>query len=290
MKALSLADVQRLISEEPFLAWWSQLKQAHRDNEEAESQYDEAMTQAKVQEFRADFTQEKAITMLDRAGQSENAAATLLEQASRLDNSSFKLVSDFEKQRIRNSFFWDKLNVAEKNFEEKQSTSERAVARSAFDEATLAYNRESVRKESLWLDVEKVWSQSLETRLLVSDHQVSAKKSRKHAEVLFRSAEEHKIQWSGLQSHAEEAQKALELTHEKIASLLRDVSLRFECVVSENFIFYRHARDQKKAICVSLIQDSENYNIPVSPLSVYIAERKGGVDGPYSLTVPPIKP
>lgn len=286
MKAKRLSEVRALVAHPEFQDWWHQLQAARAEHRAALERYDELLSQTTLTEFRAELTQKNAIDTLYRAGESEDAAAKMLFEATGLENRSFQAIAEFEEQRYRVSELWYRLGAAEKDLEEKQEQYEKAKAKRGDGDLKLAekahraakdlYERESALKNRLWDQVEGIWDKSAEVGLLVTEHRAQGKKVRRQAESLFALAEQRKLKGKQLRAEAEAAAAAVDGASGQIDALLGQAKDRFGCSAGVEFLYFRQ-RDQKLAYCVALVEDSENYNIEVRPLSIYSVDRQRGV-------------
>jgi hypothetical protein len=287
MKPKRLSEVRALLTQPDFQDWWAQLVKAREELASAQERYDELLSQTNLMEFRAELTQKNAIDTLYRAGECEDAAANMLFEATELENRSFRVISDFEEQRFRVSELWYRLGASEKDLDEKReehakqkqkkTEAELKSAERAHRVAADDYERETARKSRLWEEVERIWSKSAEVNLLVAEQRARGKKIRKEAEGLFALAEERKLKTKQLRAEAEGAAQTVEGGKARIKTLLDQVRERFGCAAGTDFLYFRQRDSQKAAYCVPLIEDHENYNVEVKPLSVYSVDRQRGV-------------
>ncbi|HUB09234.1 MAG TPA: hypothetical protein VMB50_19680 [Myxococcales bacterium] len=307
MKVKALAEVRELVASADFQGWWEELSRTRVAEVVAADRFDELLTQSTLLDFRAELAQKNAIDTLYRAGSCEDAAAKLVAEATDVENRSFEVVAGYEEQRFHVSEIWYRLGAAEKALEElrervavdrgalEQAGADRAKLREA--ESILAeaevdlrkaekehrqihddYERETQRKLRLWDEVERLWASSAEMNLLVSEKRAEGRKIRKRAERLFKEAEERKTRSKALRADADQQSAERARHSERLAQLLQQARERFGCAVGEEFLYWRQREDQSGAYCVSLIDDSEDYNIELKALGIYRAEKQRGVE------------
>lgn len=276
-----LSEVRSLIASEDFQQWWQQWVAGRNAVADTEAKYDELLAQSTLIDFRAELTQKNAIDTLYRAGELEDAAATKMVEADELENKSFEGISAFEEQRFRVSEHWYRLGAVEREHEEaiadKWPEEPLRDIERAHRMAQEDYERELARKARLWDDVEKLWARSAEVSLLVAEKRSGARKGRKEAEALFAIAADRKKRAHELKAEVERVAKELEDARGKQAALLRVAGERLGCTPGDDFLYFRQKGDQKLAIAISLIDDTENYNIEVRPLGIYTVDRQRGV-------------
>ncbi|HYR55067.1 MAG TPA: hypothetical protein VEM39_03060 [Myxococcaceae bacterium] len=287
MKPKRVDEVVALIAQPEFQSWWAELQRARAELKTAQQRHEEMLSEASLTEFKAELLQKNAIDTLYRAGECEDAAATMMFEGTELENRSFRAVSDFEEQRFKVSDFWYRLGTAEKLLDERRETL--ASARTKKSETDLKgaeqahrvareeYDRETARKNQLWEEVERIWAKSAEANLLVAEQRVRAKRIRREAEALFALAEERKQQSGILRAEAERASALCQTTETALRAVLDQAQREFECSAGTDFLYFRYKDDQKLALCVSLIEDRDNYNVVLLPLSIHRVGRQRGV-------------
>jgi len=287
MKPKRVDEVVALIAQPEFQSWWAELQRARAELKTAQQRHEEMLSEASLTEFKAELLQKNAIDTLYRAGECEDAAATMMFEGTELENRSFRAVSDFEEQRFKVSDFWYRLGTAEKLLDERRETL--ASARTKKSETDLKgaeqahrvareeYDRETARKNQLWEEVERIWAKSAEANLLVAEQRVRAKRIRREAEALFALAEERKQQSGILRAEAERASALSQTTETALRAVLDQAQREFECSAGTDFLYFRYKDDQKLALCVSLIEDRDNYNVVLLPLSIHRVGRQRGV-------------
>lgn len=281
MKQKRLAEVRALVEGESFSSWYAQLEAARQALAAAERHHEEALAQTTLMEFRAELAQKNAIDTLYRGGEHEDAAATMLAETTDLENRSFKGVADFEEQRYRASEAWYRVGAAEKNLEEarelKRSPAEVAEFERLHKQASSEYERENGKKARLWDEVERLWAHSAEVGLLVAEQRSLSTRVRKKAEALFAAAEDRKQKARELKDESEAQAAALDAARARVSALKEQAKERFGCAVGEDFLYFRHADDQRAAWAVALVQDGESFNVEVQPRAVYLVDRQKGV-------------
>jgi hypothetical protein len=287
MNTKRLNEVMALIAQPDFQRWWAELLKHRAEQEDAQRRYDELLAEAALMEFRAESSQKNAIDTLYRAGECEDAAATMLAEGTELENRSFRAVSDFEEQRYKVSEIWYRLGATEKMAEERReahgrhpnrkSEADLETSQRALQQAREDYDRETAVRNELWSKVEQIWTQSLEVNLLVSEQRLRGKRIRKQAEGLFALAEEQKRGGARLRAEAEAASARCEAAQAAVLHCVRQAGELFACTAGSDFLYFHQRDAQKTALCVSLIEDRESYNLEVTPLSVYLVDRQRGV-------------
>ncbi len=306
MKVKSLGEVRDLIGSPEFRDWWDGFQEERSAEARAAERFDELLAQSTLMDFRAELAQKNAIDTLYRAGAAEDTAAKLIADATELENRSFEVVAAYEEQRFKVSEIWYRLGAAEKAMEdarERLEAARAAVQRIGDDrerrreaEARVSaietelrkaerdhrqihddYEREARGKLRLWEEVERMWSGSAELNLVVAEKQAEASKVRKRAERLFSEAEERKRRAQALRGEADEQSRSKTEHADRLAQLLKEARERFGCAAGTEFLYWRQRDDQQGAFCVSLIDDSDDYNIEVNALGTYRVEKQRGV-------------
>lgn len=287
MKPRRLSELRTLLAHPDFQSWWEALQKARNALAAARAQYEELLSQTTLTEFRAELTQKNAIDTLYRAGELEDTAATLAAEAQEIENESLRVVSHFEEQRYKASEFWYRLGAAEKTRDEaaealkktrtKRTEADLEAAERTVRSASEAYDREFLRRNELWDEVERLWTRSAEVSLLVSEHKLRGRRIRREAETLFTLAEERKLRGRALRHEAEQASAAVDAAEREIKQLLDGVRERFGCANGSDFLYFRLKDHPKLAYAVSLIEDLENFNVEVWPLGIYSVDRQRGV-------------
>lgn len=287
MKPKRVDEVVALIAQPEFQSWWAELQRARAELKRAQQRHEEMLSEASLTEFKAELLQKNAIDTLYRAGECEDAAATMMFEGTELENRSFRAVSDFEEQRFKVSEVWYRLGTAEKELDErrealavsknKKTETELKAAEQAHRVAREGYDRETARKNQLWEEVERIWARSAEANLLVAEQRVRAKRIRREAEALFALAEERKQHSGILRAEAEKASALCQTTETALRAVLDQAQRKFECTAGADFLYFRYNEDQKLALCVSLIEDRDNYNVVLLPLSIHRVGRQRGV-------------
>ncbi len=287
MKPKRLSEVRDLIAGQEFERWWTEVQKARAASDQAQQHYDQLLSEATLIEFRAELSQKNAIDTLYRAGECEDAAATMVFEATELENRSYRAVADFEEQRYKVSELWYRLGASEKMLDEKREEHARTKGKKSEVElraterahraAADEFEKETGRRNRLWEEVERIWARSAEVNLLVAEQRVRAKKIRKDAEALFALAEEGKQQSVALRAQADAASSQRDVAQDRVRSILDQAREMFGCAVGSEFLYFQQKDNQKMAFCIALIEDHENYNVEVSPLSIYLIDRQRGV-------------
>lgn len=304
IKARRLGEIRELLGSAEFVGWWDTLSQARHQHAEVVAQYDELLTQAMLMDFRAELAQKNAIDTLYRSGEHEDAASALLAESTELENLSFKSVSDFEELRYRTSETWYRLGAAERQMDElregiaqlgKQREKAQGGARREAEarlsakehELRLAersyrqlhadYEREAAKKTRIWDEVERIWARSAEMSLTMAEKKMQARKVRREAEALFAQAEERKQRAQKLRAESEQLALVRDQAAQKVAGVLALARERFACATGDEFLYFRERDQANRAFAVSLVADSQTFNIEVKPLGVYTVDRGRGV-------------
>jgi hypothetical protein len=287
MKSKRLSEVVSLISQPDFQSWWAEFQKRRTELQVAQKRYEESLAEASLTEFKAELLQKSAIDTLYRSGESEDTAATLLFEGTELENRSYRAVSDFEEQRFYVSELWYRLGACEKALEErreaqpkmngKKAEAELKAAEHAHRAAREDYDRETERRNQLWDEVERIWAKSAEVNLLVAEHRVRAKSIRKEAEALFALAEEEKRRSADLRAASEAASARCEAARSAVRTVLNRAQDEFGSAAGADFLYFRQQGSQKRVFCIALIEDHDNYNVELSALGVYLADRQRGV-------------
>lgn len=287
MKSRRLRDVLDLVKQPEFQQWWSEVQKERSASELARQQYDELLAEATLMEFRSELSQKNAIDTLYRAGECEDAAASMLCEATELENRSYRAVADFEEQRYKVSELWYRLGASDKRLDEKReahalvkskkSELELRNAESAHRTLSDDFERGTGRRNRLWEEVERIWTKSAEVNLLVSEQRLRGKRIRKEAEALFAAAEERKRKSLELRARADAASSASEASLEQARAVLEQAREKFGCAVASDFLYFQQKDNPKMAFCVPLVEDHDNYNVELKPLSVYLVDRQRGI-------------
>jgi len=287
MKPKRLSEVLDLIAQPEFQQWWAEVQKGRAASQEAQQRYDQLLSEATLMEFRAELSQKNAIDTLYRAGECEDAAASMLFEATELENRSYRAISDFEEQRYKVSELWYRLGASEKMLDEKRDLHARTKTKKAETELRAAerahrsisdeFEKETGRKNRLWEEVERIWAKSAEVNLLVAEQRVRGKKIRREAETLFALAEERKRKSVELRAQADAASSACEVAQTSVQGVLGRAREMFGCAIGSEFLYFQQKDNQKMAFCIPLVEDHDNYNVEVGPLSVYLVDRQRGV-------------
>lgn len=306
MKARWLSEMRQQVASPELKGWWDELLKIRRARDDARERYDELLSQAMLMDFRAELAQKNAIDTLYRADEIEDAAAKMAAEAQALDNASFKVVADFEAQRIHASEIWYRACAAEKQAEtlredleahklrlptvtspSQKKDLEAEIARldanlRRVDRAHSSLQEENQRelgvKERLWEEVERIWARSMELALVMTERKVQGKKVRAHAERLFKQAEERKQRAHKLRGDADAVAREREAAESKLGRSLEEACELFGCAKGDEFLYFRQKESPKHAWCVALIEDTQSSNIEVKPLAIYSIDQRRGVE------------
>jgi hypothetical protein len=145
-------------------------------------------------------------------------------------------------------------------------------------EASRRNDHELAEKTRLWDKVEQIWSRSAQISLLVAEKRVQGKKVRFEAERLLKQAEERKQRADQLRLEAQQAAQEKENSEAKVQTFLRNACNQFQCTLGEDFLYFNQRENSRKAWCIGLVDDEQNYRIRVRPLEVYSVDQKQGVE------------
>jgi hypothetical protein len=260
-KAHRLSEVRELLSTTPFQAWWTELVALQGELTQAREKHEELLTQTQLMDFRAELVQKDAIDTLYRAGESEDAASQQQSQADALESQGLHALAQFESHRVVTSDVWYRLNASTKTGDHAQP------------DPTLAaqYQRENRQKSMLWDEVERIWAKSAELSLSMAEKRLLARKVRRHAEARFAQADERKRRSAKLRLE-------LDALVAKVADHLQTARERFACSTGEEFLYFRDRDHTHRAFAVSLVNDSQTYNIEVKSLGLYAVDHKKGIE------------
>ena len=305
MKALLTRDLEAILQKKKFIEWWQNLVDLEEKLTEVRLRHEELLAQANLMNFRAEFTQKKAIDMLYLAGEHEDSAAQAMAEAADIENKSYEAVANFESQRIAVSDMFSRMDAKEheilslltevrevkasfieaKDSEKKKELEgvlkkkegEMSRKERDFRELSLDYEHEKNRKLSLWEEVEQMWSRSLNIILEASEKRIKSRTKHREAETLFKEAERHKINAQALDSEVLEAEKEIEHYKKKIEELRILAQTLFGCMVGDAFLYWPVRQDNKKVFCVPIFSQSEGYNIELQSRHIYLIDRQRGV-------------
>jgi hypothetical protein len=286
MRAKSYAEVREVLGLADFRAWFEEVSRATQAQRDAAERFDELLTQSTLLDFRAELAQKNAIDTLYQAGECEDQAARLNAEVEALENRSFEAVARFESHRVKVSEIWYHLGSLEKKLHElqrdpgaggSQGEQELRKREAEYRQVEVSYQRETQHKDGLWHQVEKLWQESAAKSLLHHEKEVQGRKVRRKAERLFREAEDRKLRGRKLRAEADEQSVQRGEHQRRLTELLGEAGQRFECAVGEEFVYFRQREDAEGIYAISLIGESEGYNIEIKPLGLYRVNRQHGV-------------
>jgi hypothetical protein len=281
VKVKWLHEVQDLLNQEPFRAWFDDLEQVRVELREAIERYEELLAQVHVSEFRSELTQKNAIDTLYRAGEYEDSAAQMHAEASDLENKAMENLGSFEEQRVRTSELWFKLEAMDHELEELRAAGNAARVKElerARRKISEDYEREAARKQRLWDEVEAMWGISLEKNLLMNERRAKGKAVRRQAEKLFAQAEQTKQHAAALRADAEAIARERERLEEREREVVEEARTQFDAVLHEDFLYWQQRENNKRVWVTPLITDVNNYNISLQAGGVYQCDRARGVE------------
>jgi hypothetical protein len=262
-------EVKDIVQSDGFASWFDQLESARAKFDKVDKRYEELLTQVNLLEFRAELAHRKAIDTLERANVLEDRSAGLANQSATLENESFEAVSRFEMQRDRTTKLWEQLGGIDVKTDMAQSDGERGKLQKQRAKVSEDYEREDQRKQKLWQEVERLWVRSIDCNLALREIQQKAALVRAEAEKLFVKHEAEAQQASKLKAEAEQMAIERDRQDRLVSDALENARQQFECLLSEDFLYWVAREDNKVVYTVPLIEDSENYTIAVEPGVVY---------------------
>ncbi|MFW6369203.1 MAG: hypothetical protein ACOC0J_01320, partial [Myxococcota bacterium] len=138
------------------------------------------------------------------------------------------------------------------------------------------YEKESARKKRLWGEVEKLWSAALEKGLNAKEQEARNSAEKRKAERLLRSSDQDQVEVERLRGQMAELEEKLSGLRDRIRHCRADAAELFGAIVGEDFIYWPCSAPEKHVWCLSLVADSETYNIEVLPGTVYRARADEG--------------
>lgn len=306
MKSLWLREVSAILERDDFQKWWRSLVDLEQRLTAVRLRRDEMLAQVNLVEFRAEFTQKRAIDALYLAGEYEDTAARLLADAAEIENKSYEAVANFESQRIRVSDLFSQMGAVEHRLmsAETEMRSRKLTLQAAGEngereelermlrrgeaevkrlqkeqrDAAAAYERENSRKMNLWEEVEHMWTRSLDINLGVSERRVKSKHARRESERLFREAEQHKRKALALKNETDETKKKIEEIKLSIDNLRSSAKKLFGCLVGEEFLYWPRRENVNEVYCVPVNDHAEGFNIELRAKNIYLINRQRGVE------------
>jgi len=313
MKVHPLPELREIVQSPEFTGWWTEFVRAGVELGETTRRAEELMGQAAVMDLRAELVQRTAIDTLSRASELENEAARLAVEAQELENRSMELLVNYEEARFKVSDFWYRLGAAERVLEDRREALEaegerpeeptrtprtdlRADLRArlgfkdsqskenqlkqaerAYISLREDYERESVRKGKVWVEVERIWARTFELTLLMAERRSEGPRLRRESERLFKEAEDRKQRAKQLRQEADAAAAEHQKVVGRRAVLLAQAGQRFDCVAGERFLYWRQNEKDRSAFALALCDDAETYNVEITSLAIYSVSRQRGV-------------
>jgi hypothetical protein len=274
VKAKQLAEVREVVNSEDFRSWFDALGKARMHARETQLRNEELLTQVHLMEFRSEMAQKNATDTLYRAASYDDAAAEVQAEATDLENKSLELVGEFERQRGVCSDLWSNMSAVEQQLDQNPGgrSADARLRRLRED-----YERETVKKNRLWEDVEGLWGMSLEKNLAVVENQAKSRRVRKESEVLFAAAELSKYSALALKQESEAAAREQERAQAAVKQMMAKARSHFETIVHEDFLYWPQRDNNKRVFVTPLFNDSTNYNIELKACAVYQCNRDRGV-------------
>jgi hypothetical protein len=309
MKVHPLPELRETVQSPEFTGWWTEFVRAGVELGETTRRAEELMGQAAVMDLRAELVQRTAIDTLSRASELENDAARIAVEAQELENRSMELLVDYEEARFKVSDYWYRLGAAERVLEDRREALEAEGerpqepartprtdlrARLGFKDSQSKeyqlkqaertyislredYERESIRKGKVWVEVERIWARTFELTLLMAERRSEGPRLRRESERLFKEAEERKQRGKQLRQEADAASAEHQKVVSRRALLLAQAGQRFDCVAGERFLYWRQNEKDRSAFALALCDDAETYNVEITSLAIYSVSRQRGV-------------
>lgn len=276
MKPKWIDEVRDIVRSDGFASWFDDLEAARVKFEKVDLRYEELLTQVNLLEFRAELAHRKAIDTLERANVLEDRSAGLANQSATLENESFEAVSRFEMQRDRTTKLWEQLGGIDVRIDMADGDKGKLQRQRA--KVSEDYEREDQRKQKLWQEVERLWVRSIDCNLALREIQQKAALVRAEAEKLFVKHEAEAQQAAKLKAEAEQMAIERDRQDRAVSDSLEKARQEFECLLSEDFLYWVAREDNKIVYTVPLIEDDENYTISVEPGVVYRCSPTVGID------------
>lgn len=281
VRAKWLHEVREVLSQEDFREWFERLEGLRKALEQAQSHYEELLTEENLAEFRSELAQKNAIDTLYQASEAEDEAARMEAEATDLENNAMENLGGFESQRLKTSELWFKLEACDHDLDKAQKNKDQAkIAEISLGirRTREEYEREAARKQRMWEEVEAMWANALEKSLLLREKRMKGRAVRKVAERLFAEAEEQKEHAQKQKSAAEVAAVDNDRVRQELEVHVARARDLFAAVVLEDFMYWQQREDDKAVWLVPLISDSGNYNIDFHACSVFRCDWSKGVE------------
>ncbi len=313
MKAKKISELRELLRSEEFAAWYRRYNDLGEHQRNAEQHREDILAQVNMLSFKAEFLQNAGDETLFRAAECEDASARALAEFSGIENDSFDTLSGFEIQRMATTEVLGVLHLHENNLEEHRrivsdkraeleairkrpasperdseanrlsdDLSERerrtpALAR-AVEEARATFERKSVRRDELWVEVEDTWGRSFRANMARTEYAFQSRRVRREAEAMFARAEAERIRLLQLNDEVKVVESRIEQQQKDFSAHLEIGRKDFDCALINEFLYWPRADDVQGAICVPLIDEAAELNIQVTALGLYHMERAKGLD------------
>ncbi len=277
MKPKWIDEVRGIVRSDGFASWFDQLESARATFDKVDKRYEELLTQVNLLEFRAELAHRKAIDTLERSNVLEDRSATLANQSATLENESFEAVSRFEMQRDRTTKLWEQLGGIDVKIDMAADGDKNKLQKQRA-KVSEDYEREDQRKQKLWQEVERLWVRSIDCNLALREIQQKAALVRAEAEKLFVKHEAEAQQAAKLKAEAEQMALERDRQDRTVSDALERARQEFECLLSEDFLYWVAREDNKVVYTVALIEDEVNYTIAVEPGVIYRCSPTVGID------------
>lgn len=278
MKAKWIDEVAEIASSEDFADWLEGLHRTRKEMKAKAERYDEILTQVNLVEFRAELAHRNAIETLEESTRLEDAAAELENESAVLENNSFEVVSQFEMQRDRTTKLWEQLGGLDVNIEQASGGKKKSYQKQR-DRMNEDYEREDVRKQRLWVEVEKLWIRNIDCNLALRERRHKSKVVRRKADGLFEAYEAESKQAKELADAAEAVQAEKVRAEQDFEKDLQAAKDKYACLLNEDFLYWVAREDNKVVYTVPLFDDAENYQPAVVAGQVYRTTPQLGIDG-----------
>lgn|GEM_PF-689517 len=282
MRAKWKDGVYEVLSSGAFADWLDNLDAARNDRKRARARHDELLTQVNLLEFRAELAHRNAIDTLEEANFLEDESATLANEAAELENASFELVSQFELQRDRTTKKWEALGAIDVMIEEaeaKDANYEAERLKKKRIKVNEEYEREDRKKQQLWSEVNTMWERSIDRDLALKEKQQKSKLVRAEAERLFQKYDGEAQQAAALKKDAEKMAADREASEQRFDGLMEEAREKFSCILHNDFLYWISREDNQYVYCTPLIDDKENYSVPLDVGQIYRCHHSAGIDG-----------
>ena len=167
-----------LLGTEQFKSWFAALSGLHHRLELVTASVERLSESFAETVFRRDYRQDIAEEALLGGADLQNACQNLRSEVAGLENEAFRQLAAFELARDSVKALWERITAIEHRCDDfpDEASRVRARARHRVELRKLRekYNKESERKEALWLAEETLWQKVAERTLTIPELEVRA--------------------------------------------------------------------------------------------------------------------